>query len=128
MFNKDSFDENVDYCQYVSEISSEKRWNFTNRDIQTIANMYVYELECNSVDFESEVVKDNKLLFKVILDYLRNIRVVEKTELSDEEKDLNDRIKLENERKMHSRGGHGYNESYDDLSDDQFESNFTPKF
>lgn len=123
-FNIDDYTENINYCKYVFNKNKELNLGLDNPiDIQVVANYYVDEIiELNDGHIGEEIVDNELVLFEVINEYMSNI----KDKFSDSEsiyhkpKD-NDELTLYSqiERIKNSRGGYGYNGSYNDLGNDE---------
>ena len=113
---EEEFNENVEYCKYVYRKLTELEIELEPRDIQRIANDYAEELENRDMYDEDEVVEDDSILLKIIQKYLKTNKKEGKEYINYDLQELLARLRLENEKQVHANGGHGYTDSYDDLS------------
>ena len=117
-YSAENFNENVDYCEYIYELASEKEIELTNTDIQKIANKYVDKLYEEDEYSEDEVVKNDALASKIITKYLKSVKEAYNEELTKEQLSI---FKIPTEKELFSHSGHEHIDSYDDLSYDDIE-------
>ena len=129
IFNRDKFNENVDYCEFIFNKCVKYLLNLSSSDIQDIANNYVFELYNRGIDTDNEVVEDEELLLNIIDELYNSKSNFDATEELDEdmEKYLYN-YKLSLERKVNANGGYGYNELYDDVSIEDINNEFSLKY
>ncbi len=129
IFNRDKFNENVDYYEFIFNKCVKYLLNLSSSDIQDIANNYVFELYNRGIDTDNEVVEDEELLLNIIDEFYNSKPNYDATEELDEdmEKYLYN-YKLSLERKVNANGGYGYNEHYDDVSIEDINNEFSLKY
>jgi len=135
---KELYDENVEYCKYVSRKNDEYELDLSTEDIQEIANQYVIRLDDDgtiSYGDDESVVENDKLLLEIVRNYkIEAINDQEEKEnlLSNDsyldvieaEEEAKAREKHSFEEAIHKNGGHGISEAYDDQGIDDRLSQF----
>ena len=111
-FNRDDFDENVFYCEYVYKMNLMYELNLNKHDVQRVANMYVDVLEERGSYDPYDVPEDNELLIKIANYYKKYLKTNSyNNEDSNEFKD----IPATGEKNYYAHGGYDIVDSYNDL-------------
>lgn len=126
-FNRDLFNENVDYCEFVFNECQKNLLDLTGEEIQNIANNYVFELYNRGIDTELEVYEDTELLQSIIDHYFKK-KSNFIPELDEDMEEYLYNYKYALERKVNASGGYGFNESYDDVSIEEINDEFSLKY
>ena len=114
---RDNFNENVEYCMYIYRTCFNNFMQLSFRDVQDIANKYVFELDSMGIDVDEEVVENEEVLNKVLEEFFYPKK--ENDEFSEVEYEQQERLaylKNKYEKLANSYGGHGFVDSYDDES------------